>query len=272
LLAMIFAAALAAWRTREVAIQFTTGYLIEVSLSLDNILVIGLIFAWFRVPAEFQHRLLFWGILGALVTRGLMIAAGAELINEFDWVLYLFGGFLVFAGARMLVSRKDAVNPERNLALRLARKFFAVAPALDGQKFFTRRDGRRALTPLALVLLLIETTDLLFAVDSVPAVFSVTRKAFIVFTSNVFAIIGLRSLYFLLVGALGCFRYLKIGLSVVLAFIGIKMLLDPHDRAPLWFQIDIPTGVSLLVVAAILAISIALSVTAAHREKKRSWK
>ena len=267
LLAMIFAAALVAWRTREEAIQFTTGYLIEVSLSLDNILVIGLIFAWFRIPAEFQHRLLFWGILGALVTRGLMIAAGAGLINEFDWVLYIFGVFLVFAGARMLFSRKDVVNPEKNFALRFARRCFAVSPTLDSQKFFTRLDGRLALTPLALVLLLIETSDLIFAVDSVPAVFSVTRQAFIVFTSNVFAIIGLRSLYFLLVGALGYFRYLKIGLSIVLAFIGVKMLLDPHDHAPLWFQIEIPTSVSLLVVAAILATSIVLSVTAARREK-----
>jgi tellurite resistance protein TerC len=215
-----------------------------------------------------QHRLLFWGILGALVMRGAMIAAGAGLIRQFDWVLYVFGAFLVFTGIKMLFSGKETVQPEKNLALRLARKLFAVSPDLDGQRFFTRFDGRRALTPLAVVLLLIETTDLIFALDSVPAVFSVTRKAFIVFTSNVFAILGLRSLYFLLAGALGYFRYLKIGLSFVLAFIGVKMLLDPHDRPIQWFQIEIPTGVSLLIVAAILSISIALSVTAAWREKK----
>jgi tellurite resistance protein TerC len=266
-LAMAFAGAMAHWRGREEAVQFTTGYIIELSLSLDNILVIALIFAWFRIPVQFQHRLLFWGIFGALVMRGAMIAAGAELIRQFDWVLYVFGAFLVFAGFKMLFSGQETVQPEKSLALRLARKCFAVTPDLDGQRFFTRLDGRLALTPLALVLLLIETTDLIFAVDSVPAVFSVTRTAFIVFTSNIFAIIGLRSMYFLLAGALGYFRCLKIGLSFVLAFIGVKMLLDPHDHPPRWFQIEIPTGVSLLVVAAILSVSIALSVTAAKRDK-----
>jgi tellurite resistance protein TerC len=267
-LAMAFAGTMAYGRGREEAIQFTTGYLIELSLSLDNILVIALIFAWFRIPREHQHRLLFWGILGALVMRGAMIALGVGLIHRFDWVLYFFGAFLVFAGVKMLFSGQETVQPEKNLALRLARKLFAISPNLDGQKFFTRLDGRLALTPLAVVLLIIETTDLIFALDSVPAVFSVTRNAFIVFTSNIFAILGLRSLYFLLAGALGYFRYLKIGLSLVLAFIGVKMLLDPHDRPPSWFQIEIPTGVSLLIVAAILSISIALSVTAAWREKK----
>ena len=267
-LAMAFAGAMAHWRGPEEAIQFTTGYIIELSLSLDNILVIALIFAWFRIPVQFQHRLLFWGILGALVMRGLMIAAGAELISRFDWVLYVFGAFLVFTGVKMLFSGKETVQPEKNLALRLARKLFAVSPDLAGQKFFTRLEGRFALTPLAVVLLLIETTDLIFAVDSVPAVFSVTRKAFIVFTSNIFAIIGLRSMYFLLAGALGYFRYLKIGLSVVLAFVGLKMLLDPHGQEPKRFQVDIPTGVSLMTVAAIILIAIVLSVMFAEREKR----
>ncbi len=269
-LALAFAFSMVFWRGHADAEAFTTGYVIELSLSLDNILVIALIFAWFRVPLEFQHRLLFWGVLGALVMRGAMIAVGVALIHQFDWVLYVFGAFLIFAGAKMFFSRQEMVRPEKNLALRLVRKFFPVAQNFDGQKFFTRLDGRFALTPLALVLLLVETTDLIFAVDSVPAVFSVTRKAFIVFTSNVFAILGLRSMYFLLVGALGYFRYLKIGLSAVLAFIGAKMLLDPHDHPPQWFQIEIPTSVSLLVVAAILLISIALSVTAARREKSKS--
>ena len=267
-LAMAFAGAMAHWRGSEEAVQFTTGYIIELSLSLDNILVIALIFAWFRIPPQFQHRLLYWGILGALVMRGAMIAAGVELINRFDWVLYAFGAFLVFAGFKMLFSGQQTVQPEKNLVLRIARRSFAVSPELAGQKFFTRLDGRFALTPLALVLLLIETTDLIFAVDSVPAVFSVTRKAFIVFTSNVFAILGLRSMYFLLAGALGYFRYLKIGLSVVLAFVGVKMLLDPHDRPPRWFQIEIPTGVSLMTVAAIILIAIVLSVLVAEREKR----
>lgn len=267
-LAMLFAGALAHWRGREDAVQFTAGYVIELSLSLDNVLVIALIFAWFRVPSEFQHRVLFLGILGALVMRGVMIAAGVALIHEFGWVLYLFGAFLLFAGIKMLLSRKAMVQPEKNLALRLARKLFPVTPDFVGGNFFARLDGRFALTPLALVLLLVETTDLIFAVDSVPAVFSVTRKAFIVFTSNVFAILGLRSLYFLLAGALGYFRYLKIGLSAVLVFIGAKMLIEPHGPSPQLFQINIPTGVSLLVVAVILLIAIAGSVISARREKK----
>ena len=267
-LAMLFALAINFWRSRDEAIQFTTGYVIELSLSLDNILVMAIIFAYFRVPVEQQHRLLFWGIIGALVMRGAMIAAGVALINRFDWILYVFGAFLVFAGIKMLVSKKE-MEPEKNLALRIVKKLFPISQNLDGQKFFTKLDGKFALTPLALVLLLIETTDLIFAVDSVPAVFSITRKAFIVFSSNVFAVLGLRSMYFLLVGALGYFRYLKVGLSIVLAFIGVKMLLAPHDNYPKWFQIEIPTTVSLLAVAAILLISIALSVTAAQREKLR---
>ena len=267
-LAMAFAGAMAHWRGREEAIQFTTGYLIELSLSLDNVLVIALIFAWFHIPVKFQHRLLFWGILGALIMRGTMIAAGVGLIRQFDWVLYVFGAFLVFAGIKMLFSGQETVQPEKSLALQLARKLFAVAPDLDGQKFFTRFNGRLALTPLAVVLLLIETTDLIFALDSVPAVFSVTRNAFIVFTSNIFAILGLRSMYFMLAGALGYFRYLKIGLSFVLAFIGVKMLLDPHDHVPKGFQVEIPTGVSLMTVATIIVIAIVLSVMVAEREKR----
>jgi TerC family integral membrane protein len=268
-LALAFAGTMAFWRGRADAEAFVTGYVIELSLSLDNILVIALIFAWFRVPLEYQHRLLFWGILGALAMRGAMIAAGAALIQEFEWVLYVFGAFLVFAGGKMFFSKQEMVQPDRNPVLRLVRKFFPVAPDFDGQKFLTWHNGRLALTPLALVLLMVETTDVIFAVDSVPAVFSVTRKAFIVFTSNVFAILGLRSMYFLLVGALGYFRYLKVGLSIVLAFIGAKMLLDPHDHPPRWFQTEISTTVSLFVVAAILSISIVLSVLGAKREKTK---
>jgi tellurite resistance protein TerC len=267
-LAMLFAGVMAYCRGREEAIQFTAGYLIELSLSLDNILVIVLIFAWFRVPAEFQHRLLFWGILGALFMRGMMIALGVELIQRFNWVLYVFGAFLVFTGIKMFFSEKETVQPEKNLVLRLVQKLFPVTQHFEGQKFFTRFNGRLALTPLVLALLLVETTDLIFAVDSIPAVFSVTRKAFIVFTSNIFAIIGLRSLYFLLAGALSYFRYLKIGLSTVLVFVGVKMLVEPHGPPSHWFQIEIPTSISLLVVVAIFSISVALSVTAAQREKK----
>jgi tellurite resistance protein TerC len=267
-LAMLFACAVAYARGHEEAAQFTAGYLIELSLSLDNILVIALIFSAFRVPPQFQHRVLFWGILGALVMRGAMIAVGAVLIREFDWVLYVFGVFLVFTGIKMLFVGQQMVEPDKNPVLRFARKLFPVTPHFEGDKFFTRLNQRFALTPLALVLLLVETTDLIFAVDSVPAVFSITKNAFIVFTSNVFAILGLRSMYFLLAGALGYFRYLKVGLSVVLVFVGAKMLLDPHDQPPKWFQVEIPTNVSLMTIGAVVLIAIVLSTMVAEREKR----
>jgi tellurite resistance protein TerC len=267
-LAMLFAGALAHGRGHEEAVQFTTGYLIELSLSLDNLLVIALIFSAFRVLPQFQHCVLFWGILGALLMRGTMIAAGVALIREFDWVLYVFGVFLVFTGFKMLFAGKQTVEPEKSPVLRLMRKLFPVTPHFEGEQFFTRLNNRFALTPLALVLVLVETTDLIFAVDSVPAVFSITKNAFIVFTSNVFAILGLRSMYFLLAGALGYFRYLKIGLSVVLVFVGVKMLLDPHDQTPKWFQVEIPTNVSLMIVATVVLIAIVLSTMVAEREKR----
>jgi tellurite resistance protein TerC len=200
--------------------------------------------------------------------RGAMIGVGAALVQNFSWVLYVFGIFLVVTGVKMFFSKKEAVEPEKNPVIRFARKLFPISPALEGQKFTTRLNGAFALTPLALVLVLVETTDLIFAVDSVPAVFAVTQKAFIVFTSNIFAVLGLRSLYFLLAGALGLFRFLTAGLSVVLVFVGAKMLFAPHNHEPKWFQMEIPTATSLLVVAAILTVAIALSVTAARREKK----
>ena len=267
-LAMAFAGAMMHWRGREEAIQFTTGYIIELSLSMDNVFVIALIFAFFRVPSQFQHRVLFWGILGALLMRGAMIVAGAALVQRFQWMLYLFGAFLFVTGIKMLLVKDAGVHPEKNLLVRCARKFFPVADELHGQRFLARIDGRRLLTPLALVLLVVETTDLIFALDSIPAIFAVTTKPFIVFTSNVFAILGLRSLYFLLAGAIGYFRYLKVGLSIVLVFIGAKMLVDPHGREPKQFQIEIPTGVSLMTVAAIILIAIVLSVMVAEREKR----
>jgi len=267
-LSMAFAGVIDHARGREEAVQFTTGYLIELSLSLDNLMVIALIFSAFRVPLQYQHRVLFWGILGALMMRGAMIAAGVALIREFDWVLYAFGVFLVFTGIKMLFAGEQVIEPDKNPVLRCVRKLLPVAPEFDGNKFFTRLDHRLALTPLALVLVLVETTDLIFAVDSVPAVFSITKNAFIVFTSNVFAILGLRSLYFLLAGALGYFRYLKIGLSVVLVFVGVKMLIDPHGQPEKWFQLEIPTNVSLLVVAAVVLIAIVLSTMVAEREKR----
>src|SRR5215469_6234721 len=269
-LAMLFAAGIAFWRNRGEALQFTTGYVIELSLSLDNIMVIAFIFSYFRVPREFQHGLLFWGILGVLVMRGIMIVMGLALISVFTWILYVFGAILVITGIKMLLSKKQ-MELEKNWVLRMARKLFSITENYQGWKFLVRVDGKLFLTPLALALLLIETSDIIFAIDSVPAVFSVTQDAFIVFTSNVFAILGLRSMYFLLEGALRYFRYLYIGLSAVLVFIGLKMLIDPHGNPePKWFQVELPTTVALMVVAAILLISIALSVTAAHREKVKS--
>lgn len=276
---MLFAVVLAVAGGRTEAIEFVTGYIIELSLSMDNVFVIALIFAYFRVPLQFQHRVLFWGILGALIMRGIMIGVGAALIARFQWMLYVFGAFLVLTGIKMLFSDEEGVHPEKNPFIRAARRLFPVSHHFDGQHFTTRLDGRLALTPLALVLLMVETTDLIFAVDSIPAIFAVTQKPFIVFTSNVFAILGLRSLYFVLAGAIGYFRYLKYGLSVVLVFIGVKMLLDPHNveavvgEAPetkelLWFQLEIPTWLSLVVVATVILISIAASVIVARRERK----
>lgn len=264
-LAIGFALGLRPARGSTEALEFLTGYLIELSLSMDNVFVMALIFAYFQVPAEYQHRVLFWGILGALVMRGLMIGAGLALISWLHWVLYLFGLLLVYSGIRMLLI-KTQVDPEKNRVLRIVRRFYPVTPHLDGQKFRTHWNGRKALTPLALVLVMIETTDLVFALDSIPAVFAVTTKPFIVFTSNVFAILGLRSLYFVLAGAITYFRYLKYGLSLVLVFVGLKMLLDPHGRPPRWFQIELPIALSLLFVGAIILTSILLSVLAARRD------
>jgi TerC family integral membrane protein len=267
-LSLVFAGALVFTRGRTESVEFITGYLIELSLSMDNVFVIALIFTYFSVPLQFQHRVLFWGILGALLMRGMMILVGVELIREFQWMLYLFGAFILFTGFKMLFAADRGVAPEKNPIIRLARKIFPVSDQFHGEKFIVRLNGRTLLTTLALVLIMVETTDLLFALDSIPAIFAVTTKPFIVFTSNVFAILGLRSMYFLLVGALGHFRYLKVGLSVVLIFIGVKMLLDPHGREPLWFQFEITTAVSLFIVAAILVLAIALSVAAARRVEK----
>ncbi|MGA2176704.1 MAG: TerC family protein [Verrucomicrobiota bacterium] len=259
LLAMLFAGALGRWRSQEESFQFLTGYLIEFTLSLDNVFAIALIFASFGVAQAQQHRVLYWGIVGALLMRGLMIGAGAALLQSFQWLLYLLGAFLVVTGLRWGLSRQEAVRPERNPVIRLARKFFPISPQFDGGKFLTVVNSRRALTPLALVLLMVETTDLVFATDSIPAIFAVTQNAFIVFTSNMFAVLGLRSLYFALSGAIHYFRYLRVGLAGVLVLIGLKML------AARW--VAIPAGLSLALVAALLAASICGSILAARRER-----
>jgi tellurite resistance protein TerC len=267
-LAVLFGLALEPMRGKRESLEFFTGYLIEFSLSMDNVLVIGLIFAWFGVPRALQHRVLFWGILGALVMRGLMIALGVALIALLHWVLYLLGAFVLFTGIKMMFGAAK-VDPGKNRVVLFVRRLYPVTPGLEGQRFVTRWNGNLALTPLALVLVMIETTDILFAVDSVPAVFAVTTKPFIVFTSNVFAILGLRSLYFVLAGAIGHFKYLKSGLSVVLVFIGTKMLLDPHGLPPRGIQIEIPISTSLIVIAGIILLSMLLSILAARRDGKR---
>lgn len=237
----------------QVGLEFLTGYLIEYSLSVDNIFVFVLIFSAFAVPSQYQHRVLFWGILGALVMRGVMIAAGATLIENYHWVIYIFGAFLVFAGVRMFFSSEgDTVDLEKNFALRFIRRFFSVTDGYREAKFTVVEGGRRLVTPLLLVLVMIELTDLVFALDSIPAIFAITQEPFIVFTSNIFAILGLRSLYFLLAGIIHKFVYLRYGLAFVLTFVGVKMLVE-------YFDIHIPVLVSLGIIVSALGVSVIAS-------------
>jgi tellurite resistance protein TerC len=242
----------------EASLQFLTGYLIEKALSVDNIFVFVLIFTFFRVPEAYQHRVLFWGILGALLMRGAMILAGAALIKEFHWIIYVFGAFLIFTGIRMAFHKDEEIHPENNPLVRLFKRFMPVTAGYEGAKFFVRRAGVLLATPLLIVLLVVESTDLIFAVDSIPAIFAVTEDPFIVYTSNVCAILGLRSLYFLLAGVVDKFHYLKLGLSTVLVFVGVKMLLT--DTA-----YKIPIVLSLAVIAGILTIAVVASLLRTRR-------
>ena len=252
------------WYGKAPALEFFTGYLIEKSLSVDNIFVFVLLFRYFAVEPRYQHRVLFWGILGALVMRGAMIVLGVTLIRRYEWILYLFGAFLVYAGARMMLHKDAEIHPERNPVLRWARKFLPVTKEYEGQRMFVRKEGIWRATPLFLVLLVVETTDLVFALDSIPAIFAITRDPFIVYTSNVFAILGLRAFYFLLSGVLPYFRYLGTGLSLVLMFIGVKML-GEH-----W--VPVPTHISLAVVGAILTVAVVASALAARAEARGKQK
>lgn len=248
------------YSNKDAALAFLTGYLIEKSLSVDNIFVFILIFSYFGVPAAYQHRVLFWGILGALVMRGTLIVVGAALLHQFHWIIYIFGAFLIFTGIRMALQKDEQVHPEKNPVVKFFRRFMPVTETFEADKFFVRRLGRILATPLFLILLIVESTDLVFAVDSIPAIFAVTQEPFIVYTSNVFAILGLRALYFLLANVMDKFEYLKYGLSAVLTFVGVKMVIVDIYK--------IPVGVSLGVVAGILMLSILVSLWKARNEPK----
>ncbi|WP_396627422.1 TerC family protein [Luteitalea sp.] len=272
LVALAFNVGLYALQGPDAALTFLTGYLIEKALSVDNIFVFVLIFSYFKVPSRYQHRVLFWGVLGALVMRGVMIAAGAYLIAQFHWIVYVFGAFLVFTGLRMATQDEHAIEPESNPVIRLIRRFVHVTSEYRGQAFLVREPDaagvmRWVATPLFVVLVLVETTDLIFAVDSIPAIFAVTQDPFIVYTSNVFAILGLRALYFLLAGVVHKFHFLKLGLSAILVFVGVKMLIVDLYKVPI--------GVSLGIIATTLAASVVASLlfpkaVAAHDPMKSS--
>jgi tellurite resistance protein TerC len=252
LLAMIFAGIVFWNQGTQRGLEFLTGYLIELSLSVDNLFVFLLIFSYFKVPSKYQHRVLFWGVLGALVMRLTMIFVGATLINRFNWIIYLFGAFLVYTGLNMFRQESTDIQPEQNPAVRLVTRYVPIARHYEDEKFFTRADGRWTGTLLLLVLIIVEVADLVFAVDSIPAIFAITTNTFIVYTSNVFAILGLRSMYFLLAGVVEKFHYLKMGLAIVLTFIGVKMLVVA-------LAVHIPIWISLVFVAVVLLSSVAAS-------------
>jgi tellurite resistance protein TerC len=261
-LALIFNVGIYYFRGSEDALEYLTGYLIEKSLSVDNIFVFLLIFSYFRVSAQYQHKILFWGILGALIMRAILIFAGVALIERFHWVIYVFGAFLIFTGIKLAFEKDKEIEPDKNPALLFVRRFMPVTERFEGDRFFIRRAGRLFATPLFLVLVVVETTDVIFALDSIPAILAITTDPFIVYTSNVFAILGLRALYFALAGLLQLFHYLHYGLSAILVFVGVKMLVSDIYH--------IPVGAALGVVGGILALSVIASMIwpAAHEDTK----
>jgi tellurite resistance protein TerC len=257
LLSLLFNLGIYFWRGSETALEFLTGYLIEKSLSVDNIFVFVLIFSYFRIPHLYQHKVLFWGIVGALILRAVFIAAGITLMEKFHWVIYIFGGFLIVTGLRMGLQKHKEIHPENNPVLRLFRRFMPVTDEIEEGRFFVKQGGRYVATPLLITVLVVETTDLVFAVDSIPAILAITSDPFIVYTSNVFAILGLRALYFAIAGMIQRFQYLHYGLSAILVFVGMKMLLSGVYK--------IPVGLALGVIAMILLVSV---VTSIARSKK----
>jgi tellurite resistance protein TerC len=256
------------WRGSEAAVQFLTGYLVEWTLSMDNVFVFAVIFSFFRVGLKYQYRVLFWGILGAIVMRLTFVLVGTALIDRFDWVMPLFGLILVYSGIKLCLQKENDFDPENNLLRRLATKLLPVASGDFGERFFVRQNGRFAITPLFLVLLVVESTDVIFAVDSVPAIFVITQDPFIVFTSNIFAILGLRALYFLLAGVMDLFRYLKYGLALILVFLGLKMIAEYVGHRFFGLQGHLVSPLmSLLIIVVILAAAIAASLKAGpHNE------
>ncbi|MEX2089706.1 MAG: TerC family protein [Bacteroidota bacterium] len=265
MLAMLFNTLLYFWLGSEVALQFFTGYLIEKSLSVDNLFVFLLIFSYFKVPAKYQHKVLFWGILGALIMRSILIGVGVALIATFHWIIYLFGAFLIFTGIKMGLQKETAeLRPEKNIIVRFFKKLMPVTAGYHGEKFFLKIGGKTYATLLFVVLIIVETTDLVFAVDSIPAIFAITTDPFIVYTSNVFAILGLRALYFALAGIMDLFHYLKIGLSIVLTFVGVKMVMA--DIYP------IPIVLALSVVAGVLLVSVVASILWPKQPEKEKGK
>ena len=260
-LAIAFNALIYQWRGRQPALEFFTSYLVELCLSVDNVFVFIVIFAYFQVAPKYQHRVLFWGIIGAAVMRATFILAGIVLINRFEWVIAVFGAFLVYTGVKLALPEQDKVKPEKNPVVHLFRKFFPVSPSYEAGRFFTKLDGRWLATPLFIVLIVIETTDVAFALDSIPAVLAITKNPFVAFTSNIFAILGLRSLYFAIAGAMQLFRFLNIGLAVILVFIGVKMLLAYFAD----YHIEILH--SLAFIGVVLAVAVLLSVLFPERNK-----
>ena len=259
-LAMIFNVGIYYVWGSEKALEFLTGYVIEKSLSVDNLFVFLMIFQYFSTPSQYQHRVLFWGILGALILRAVFIATGSALLSNFHWMIYVFGGFLVVTGIKMYLQGDEKIEPEKNPVVRLFERFVPIIRKYDGQNFFIRREGKSYATLLMLVLIVVETTDVIFAIDSIPAIFAITDDPFIIYTSNVFAILGLRALYFMLAGVMEMFVYLKIGLSVVLCFVGAKMMLIDIYK--------IPIGVSLAVIGSVLLLSIIASWLIKPRSRK----
>ncbi|MBN2144193.1 MAG: TerC family protein [Candidatus Aureabacteria bacterium] len=250
-LALLFNAGIYFTEGKEKALLFFTGYLVEESLSVDNLFVFLLIFSYFRLPKEYEHKVLFWGILGAMIMRAVFIVLGISLINRFHWIIYIFGAFLIYTGFQLFRRKEKEIHPEKNPIIRLLKKFMRITPDYEKDRFFIRKDNQVWATPLFVILLVVETTDVIFAVDSIPAILAITTDPFIVYTSNIFAILGLRALFFALSGLMRMFYYLHYGLSVILVFIGTKMLLMSY--------IKIPVGIALGVIASILCISVAAS-------------